>query len=154
MSLAVNHTLATGGTPADAVQRCAGCRQMLPPSSFPLKKKGQGAHEARTKTCEDCTARKKSWRAEKGKDSQADKENEREKVASKGDGTSGKKGRVPREVLPDALTLDAFLQFLANQQRVFELEARVSMPEIRGEAKDRANELATRIWDNLQYRFM
>lgn len=138
----------------DTYQTCGGCRQELPLSSFPLKVKGPGAHTLRTKTCQDCTVRKQKWRAEKGKGSQEGKENV---PASRPGGNAAQegKGRPEREITEDAMSLPDFLKFLGEQARVLDLEARVSVPELRGfEADELAKKVAILIWEKVDYRFM
>ncbi|TBU40260.1 hypothetical protein BD309DRAFT_870600 [Dichomitus squalens] len=127
-----------------AKQKCAGCRQILPLSDFPLKKKGSGAHEVRTRTCEDCTVRKKQWR-DKGKVGHGN--------SGERDGSEANEEGAPSEDL-DEVSLPLFLEFLKRQSEPYEIEARVSIPDIHGERHMRADSLAESVWETLNYRFI
>lgn len=142
----------TGTEGSEEVEKCRHCKLTLPLSSFPLKVKGSGAHVDHTTTCADCTEVKRQWR----RNSKAKK--------SGGEGEAGNEtsNRARNQPVPpadsltssDTMSLAMFLGFLRNQPHIFELEARVSIPEIQGELKARANTLAHRIWEKVDYRFM
>ncbi|PIL26554.1 hypothetical protein GSI_12312 [Ganoderma sinense ZZ0214-1] len=125
-------------------QKCSGCARTRPVTDFPFKKKGAGAHDARTKTCEDCTIRKQAWRT---------KERAEEADGGKKQPLGGNKQKARSDAL-DQVPLTSFLRFLEENGKVCDIEALVLASDIPGDRRKRADALAELIWKRLELRFI
>jgi hypothetical protein len=72
---------------------------------------------------------------------------EKENIAIDGEAEEDGRGL---ELLP----LDGFLDALAQQDNNLDIEARIDIACISGERREKADQLATRIWNRMKYRFV
>nr|VWP01304.1 Nonribosomal peptide synthetase 6 (NPRS 6) (EC (Extracellular siderophore synthetase) [Ganoderma boninense] len=138
-----SNTLPTDSAEA-GTQKCSGCACTRPVTEFPFKKKGAGAHDARTKTCGDCTTRKQAWRT---------KERAEEADGGKKQPLGGNKHKARSDAL-EQVPLGSFLAFLEEKGKVCDIEALVLASNVAGERRKRADTLAELIWKRLELRFI
>jgi hypothetical protein len=115
---------------------CSHCRKTKKAAEFKRKPDGSPAS-----TCLECQKRSR--------------ESARQKKAAEKENTIP--GDDPEEddsrdlaVLP----LETFLDALVQQDDNLELTARVNISSVSGTRKDKANEIAVRIWNRMKYRFV
>jgi hypothetical protein len=123
----------------DEYSYCSACKTNKCVADFRLK--GNGA--THNKTCITCSKRTKQKRKE-------DKENP-EKFGP--DSQPGEDGSDLGSGL-DVLSLTDFLGALMEQDEILELAARVDISSLLGSRRDRANNLAAKVWKRMKYRFV
>jgi DNA replication initiation complex subunit (GINS family) len=114
---------------------CSHCRK--PKKAAEFKRKPDGSLAS---TCLECQKRSR--------------ESARQKKAAEKDNTIPGDDPEEDDGRDLAVLLETFLNALVQQDDNLELTARVNISSVSGTRKDKANEIAVRIWNRMKYQFV